>query len=927
MGAHVQHTKNTFACEKLDYTMSAIMGKHGTGGTTDGTTDGTDIPADLAKSMADMLCDCYDDFSDTEREKCKEKKFQPAEGFAQFKQAHLERSMVLHKFISQSSAAAPLLPSDCAGTDKPVFNCHKASCRKPGTDAECAALDSANPKYDASEPTNCRALVASDCGNDGRGPVFESSKYIDITAPGNTITAFASGDYSSKSPSKEQVKNAIGDEIANSSQSVSVQRGSKYLNFGGANDNPSGLVVTTGGGVVTALSLTSANDAPARDPKKFTLEGTNDITLGKNVDDATFTKITTGEVAFTDRHQKQTIQFANSKNYTDYRLTVETTAGKSTCCMQVGEIELLKEEGGECRLPENDDECATINPATPVFDTKITDPCPWINLGNTDTNNLLQCFDGSYCNGSTQGWDCCAKRGGRARCPPNYKTMCNTPNQCGSKTAYCCEMDCSSKGGNRPCPSEGPGKNAAQKTTKCRARKQSDCAGDTLLGENGECRAPFPSVAEKAAKDHCTNACKTIDWTSNTALPDSGSEAYGGNNNHVFKIVNGQFAEGAAKDAYLGCFHDNWPHERALCPYGVGECTEDRQRERKALGSSVCQHSAISVCGKVSRVPSEGPGKCLDVCLAKSNITNDNLKYIGLAWDGECFCSTNPDPKTGFAKFCEQKKPAGWTQFIAGSRQHMTVTCGTAARARAAFRSKKKSAIFYPFFFFSVDLKQKMSVLKHEINRIEEAIGRQLSLRRRFNRLIAHHLAPNNALQGGAGCTPSKRSKYHKLSRKSPPIPANECEAGIVETGNDGRKYVAKPNKNNVNRWVLVKPAKKPRKRRKQQHKPAQTDKDGWIGRRPRKTPAAPHWVPRRPQIPVSLDSDNDDDDDDDEMSQSLIPAASPPEIISLVSDDDDDDEMSQSLIPAAPSSRRARDIPEDSGDSDGENVPELNSK
>ena len=37
----------------------------------------------------------------------------------------------------------------------------------------------------------------------------------------------------------------------------------------------------------------------------------------------------------------------------------------------------------------------------------------------------------------------------------NYITMCNTPNQCGGGTAYCCEMDCSSFGGNRPCPSEG----------------------------------------------------------------------------------------------------------------------------------------------------------------------------------------------------------------------------------------------------------------------------------------------------------------------------------------------------------------------------------------------------------------------------------------------------------------------------------------
>ena len=69
--------------------------------------------------------------------------------------------------------------------------------------------------------------------------------------------------------------------------------------------------------------------------------------------------------------------------------------------------------------------------------------------------DLLQCMDGSYCDASTLGWGCCANKGGRARCPPNYITMCNTPNQCGGGTAYCCEMDCSSYGGNRPCPSEG----------------------------------------------------------------------------------------------------------------------------------------------------------------------------------------------------------------------------------------------------------------------------------------------------------------------------------------------------------------------------------------------------------------------------------------------------------------------------------------
>jgi hypothetical protein len=207
----------------------------------------------------------------------------------------------------------------------------------------------------------------------------------------------------------------------------------------------------------------------------------------------------------------------------------------------------------------------------------------------------------------------------------------------------------------------------SSKSTKCRARWESDCAGTANpVFENGRCRARVqadctddkpvletltaPQVvqnaekaAEKAAKDYCTNTwgtCQEIDWAAS-----EDSYGYGFNNNHVFKIVNGQFAEGAAK-AYLGCFHDDkYSNERALCPDGAGECTAET----------------------VSRVPSIGPGKCLEVCLANANITNNNLKYIGLQSDGECFCSTNPDPKTGFAKFCEQKNPTGWQQFIAAA--------------------------------------------------------------------------------------------------------------------------------------------------------------------------------------------------------------------------------------------------------------------
>lgn len=56
-------------------------------------------------------------------------------------------------------------------------------------------------------------------------------------------------------------------------------------------------------------------------------------------------------------------------------------------------------------------------------------------------------------------------------------------------------------------------------------------------------------------------------------------------------------------------------------------------------------------------------------------------------------------------------------------------------------------------------------------------------------------------------CVPSFSAKY--LGRKSPPIPANQCPPFTIRTGNDGKQYIAKPDKNNVNRWVLHSDTKK----------------------------------------------------------------------------------------------------------------------
>ncbi|HSA03336.1 MAG TPA: hypothetical protein P5055_21625, partial [Candidatus Paceibacterota bacterium] len=90
-----------------------------------------------------------------------------------------------------------------------------------------------------------------------------------VVQPGDPILAS-----SSNHPASEGVANAIDGTQA------------KYLNFdskqsGGVVEKPSGFVVTPSVGVtwVTGISIQSANDAPERDPKSITLEGSNDNTI------------------------------------------------------------------------------------------------------------------------------------------------------------------------------------------------------------------------------------------------------------------------------------------------------------------------------------------------------------------------------------------------------------------------------------------------------------------------------------------------------------------------------------------------------------------------------------------------------------------------------------------------------------------------
>eukprot|EP01050_Picozoa_sp_SAG11_P001109 SAG11_NODE_46_length_20454_cov_11.499386_2_plen_1082_part_00 len=85
-------------------------------------------------------------------------------------------------------------------------------------------------------------------------------------------------------------------------------------------------------------------------------------------------------------------------------------------------------------------------------------PCPWTSFPSTAAPNLLQCYDGTFCDASNDplGWACCTSPradgtvgGGRVRCPPNYPVLCDAPLACAGGTANCCgRLDTDPLGGS-----------------------------------------------------------------------------------------------------------------------------------------------------------------------------------------------------------------------------------------------------------------------------------------------------------------------------------------------------------------------------------------------------------------------------------------------------------------------------------------------
>jgi hypothetical protein len=117
----------------------------------------------------------------------------------------------------------------------------------------------------------------------------------------------------------------------------------KYLNFAETN---TGLIVTpAASSILKGLRLSTANDAPERDPLTYTLEGTNNATPSTAAG-AAWSLISSGNTGLATNPGRLTagpiVAFTNSTAYTSYRLLFPTVRDSATAnSMQISEVELL----------------------------------------------------------------------------------------------------------------------------------------------------------------------------------------------------------------------------------------------------------------------------------------------------------------------------------------------------------------------------------------------------------------------------------------------------------------------------------------------------------------------------------------------------------------------------------------------------------
>ena len=134
-------------------------------------------------------------------------------------------------------------------------------------------------------------------------------------------------------------------------QGIDGNFATKYLNTGGEN---TGIIITpaSGASVAKQLVLSTANDAPDRDPASYVLSGTNDSINSADNSSGVYenwTLIASGDLNLPDDRnvqEAQTLDLDNDGSYTSYRLVFPTTKPGGTL-MQIAEIQLKTADGAD----------------------------------------------------------------------------------------------------------------------------------------------------------------------------------------------------------------------------------------------------------------------------------------------------------------------------------------------------------------------------------------------------------------------------------------------------------------------------------------------------------------------------------------------------------------------------------------------------
>ncbi len=120
--------------------------------------------------------------------------------------------------------------------------------------------------------------------------------------------------------------------------------GTKYLNFG---EEGSGFIVRPASGlsIVNSFSITTANDAPERDPSSYEIWGTNSALVssinGRGDEGEIWTLISSGGLSLPAARLTDSgpVGFANSSAYTAYKVIFPTTNLTTANSMQIAEFQ------------------------------------------------------------------------------------------------------------------------------------------------------------------------------------------------------------------------------------------------------------------------------------------------------------------------------------------------------------------------------------------------------------------------------------------------------------------------------------------------------------------------------------------------------------------------------------------------------------